>query len=149
MSRQRPIVRFFAVCADATLAIPESGDLQAGWWELHNVLHTVWMPPGIVKGFGQKELFIYAQLTDGLGTFHLGVSVEEVDLANPKRNRLMGRSYPCPMTFTDPWQVVEEVFRLIRVPFPKPGQYRFQLLENGAELEGGTVFLRVMPGEIS
>lgn len=147
MTRPRPTVRFFAVCADAKLNAPESRDLSAGWWELSNVLHTVWMPPGIVKGFGVEELFVYAQLTDGFGEFSLGITVEEVDLADPKRNRLLGRSDPVTLTMTNTWEVVEETFKLVRVPFPRPGQYHFRLMEGGQELEGGSTFLRVLAGD--
>ena len=146
-NRPRPVVRIFAVCTDADLATPESGDLASGWWELKNFLHTVWMPPGVVKGFGVEELFVYAQLTDGVGAVSLGITVEEINLTNSNRNRLVGRSNPEVMTFNDTWEVVEVTFKLVRVPFPRPGQYHFRLMENGQQLEGGSAFLRVLPGD--
>ncbi len=147
MTKVRPTVRFFAVCADAVLSVPKSLDLLDGWWELHNVLHTVWMPPGVSKNFGVNELFVYAQLTDGVGEYNLGVTVEEADLVNPKRNRLMGRSDPSTVSFTDTWEVLMETIKLSEVPFPKPGQYLFRLMLDGEELPGGSMYLRVMPGE--
>lgn len=144
---QRPTVRLFVVCADAVLHQPPSGDLAGGWWVIHNAYHTVWMPPGVKKGFGAERLFVYAQLTDGLGEFALGLTVEEVDLANPRRDRLMGRSDPVSVTFDNPWDVIEETFRLVEIPFPRPGQYCFRLTEGGRVLDGGETHLRVMPGD--
>ncbi len=147
MTKVRPMVRFFAVCADAVLSVPKSMDLLDGWWELHNVLHTVWMPPGVTKNFCVKELFVYAQLTDDVGEYNLGVTVEEADLANPKRNRLMGRSEPSMVRFKDTWEVAEVMVTLFRIPFTRPGQYHFKMMEGGEELSGGSCFLCVMKGE--
>jgi len=42
--------------------------------------------------------------------------------------------------------VHEVVFRIREAPFEKPGLYEFQLMANHAELEGGTSYLRVLPG---
>ena len=127
--------------------VPQSAAQSDGWWELHNVYHSVWMPPGISKGFGVKELWVYAQPTDGHGAVNLGLAVDEVDLANQKRNRRVGLSDPVAVTFQNPWVVHEVVFQMEKVPFPRPGQYQFRLLEGGTELEGGSTFLRVMPGD--
>ncbi len=146
-ARQLPTVRLFVVCADAVLNAPASSDLLDGYWEIHNPYHTVWMPPGTVKNFGVIELYAYFQLTDGFGSFDFGLTVEEMDLANPKRNRLLGRSPPIPLSFENLWDVVEETVKLIRVPFPRPGQYSFRLMEGGKELPGGSVVLRIMPGD--
>jgi hypothetical protein len=143
---QRPTARLFAVCSNALLALAESGDPEASWWEFHNCLHTVWMPAGVRKGFGAEELFVFAHITDCQGTFTFGVVVEEVDLANPKRDRIMGRSEPKAFTLPNPWAVGEAVFTLTRIPFPRPGQYRFRLMEGGRDVEGGVTYLRVMPG---
>lgn len=101
-SPQRPTVRLFIVCADAVLQLPQTEDLQYAFWEIHNPYYTVWMPPGVDRGFNVEKLFAYVQLTDGLGTFTIGLQVEQVDLANPKRNRLMGRSDPTRITFESP-----------------------------------------------
>lgn len=143
----RPTVRLFAVCADAMLNGPPDGDLTAGWWELVNPYHTVWMPPGVSRGFMAERLYVYAQLTDGLGTFSLGVSVEQLDLASPQRDRLVGRSNPVAIKFEEEWDVHEVLFRLVDVPFPRPGRYRFRLLAGGVELDGASTELRVLSGE--
>ena len=145
----KPTVRLMIVCADAVLNLPESMDFSLGWWVIHRPFHTVWMPPGISRKFGVNELYVYAQITDGIGEFRLGLTVEEVDLANPKRDRIMGRSEPRTISLENPWDVIEESFKLTKVPFPKPGQYRFQLTESGHRLDGGTAYLRVLAGDSS
>ena len=147
ISPQHPTVRLFIVCADAVLQVPQTDDLQYAFWEIHNPYHTVWMPPGVKKNFVMHKLCVYAQLTDGLGTFNFGLKVEQVDLVNPKRNKVMGLVGPIQVTFDNPWDVIEEVVQFNNIPFPRPGQYLFSLIENGKELPGGSTYLRVMPGE--
>ena len=44
-------------------------------------------------------------------------------------------------------QVHELVFRMKTVPFPKPGQYQFQLMARGHVLENGFANLDVLAGE--
>lgn len=109
---QRPTVRLFVLCADALLHVPESLDLLDGYWELHNPFHTVWMPPEITRNFRVKELFAYVQLTDGIGTFNIGLTVTQLDLLNPKRNRLMGRGDPLQVTLNSPWEVAEKTTKI-------------------------------------
>jgi hypothetical protein len=143
---QRPTVRLFVVCADAVLSGP-GGDLTSGWWEVINPYHTVWMQPGVGRGFQVPRVTLYFQLTDGVGAFTFGVVGEQLDLANPQRDRVIARSKPLTATFDNPWDVIEETVDLVGVGFPRPGQYRFRLLEKGQEIEGGTTFPRVMPGD--
>ena len=125
---QRPTVRLFVVCADAVLLLSADGEPLGGHWEIANALHTVWMQPGYMSQVVPR-LSVYAQLTDGHGRFNLGVTVEELDLADPRRDRLVGWSDPHPVELDDPWEVTEEVIELRDIPFPRPGQYRFRLLE--------------------
>ncbi len=146
-NRPRPIVRFFAVCVDAELNAPPSGDLASGWWELRNVLHTASMPPGVTENFGVEELFVYLQLSGGVGEYTVQIAVVEADLYDPDQSRLVRRSDSITVTFPDTWDVVEETVQLLRVPFPRPGQYQFRLMENGQQLEGGSTFLRVLSGD--
>jgi hypothetical protein len=146
---QRPTVRLFVLCAEAALDVPESLDLSDGWWELRNCLHTVWMPTGMKGGFGAEELYVYVQLTGGRGQFNFGIAVEELDLLNPRRDRVVGRSEPISITFENEWEVVEETFRLLKVAFPRPGQYRFSLSADGSVFENGECYLRVKPGDDS
>ena len=144
---QRPTARLFVLCAEAALNAPSSGDLLEGWWELSNLYHTVYMPPGVSSHFQVARFYAYAQLTDGLGDYQIGISIIEADLANPGRDRVVGHSDPEPaLSFTNPWEVHEVAFTFRDIPFIRPGQYRFELRENGRPLEGGISFLRVMSG---
>jgi hypothetical protein len=66
----QPVVRFFFACDSAVC------DLKDFKWAIRNPWHTVKMPRGIQKGHGQQELWLYAQLSDGLGTFDLGIELQ-------------------------------------------------------------------------
>jgi len=129
----KPIVRLFFPCEDAVL------DMEDGAWTLRNPLHTVSLPPGVT---GVGEIWLYAQLTEGVGTFNLSV-----EMRNEEGIRIGKRSPPSNRNFPGGVAVVEEVFHLVNVPFPRPGLYEFVLLANHAELEGGKTYLRVEPLE--
>jgi hypothetical protein len=144
--RQFPVARLFIVCADAVFQFSTHPDLRGAYWELHNPIHTVWMPEGIRSNFIVRDLHTYIQLTDGLGDFYFGITIEEVDLANPKRDRIVYRSDTIPFSFENPWIVLQKPVKLSQVPFLRPGLFRFRLASEGREVEGGTAFIRVMPG---
>src|SRR2546423_427124 len=128
-----PFVRLFFACDDAVI------DLADMKWGLKNPWHTVWMPPGVTENFGLEELWLYAQLTDGVGEYGLTVEVR-----NYETGERLGRSAPHRHEFVGGEQllVTEFVFHLTRVPFPTPGLYVFGLMANHAELDGGTSYLR-------
>lgn len=71
--RVLPIVRLFFVCAEAVF------ELEEEVWSLKAPLHTVKFPPGIKGNFRQEELWLYAQLTDGLGDFNLSVQLQHLE----------------------------------------------------------------------
>lgn len=132
-----PTVRLFFPCDEAIL------DLADGKWSLKNPWHTVQMPPGVTEKFGQRELWLYAQLTGGRGEFNLSVELRDIDFdtrigrpSEPERREFTGRELTA----------VEVVFRMVHVPFPRAGQYAFKLLANHRELVGGVSYLRVLPG---
>ena len=131
----KPVVHLFFPCDEAVL------DLADEKWTLKNPWHTVAMPPGITANFVQEEIWLYAQLTGGVGTFRFSVQLRD------ETGRVVGKSKPSDeRDLSGGNQVFEEVFHLIRVPFDTPGLYEFKLLGNHAELEGGTAYLRVLPG---
>jgi hypothetical protein len=132
-----PIVRLFFPCDSATL------DLADNKWTLKNPWHTVGMPAGLTERFIQPEIWLYAQLTDGLGKFNL-----VVEMRDSESQTIIGRSRPEPRDFQGGQQLlaVEVVFKMTNVPFPRPGVYEFKLLGNYAPLDGGSAFLRVLPG---
>jgi hypothetical protein len=132
----KPVVRLFFPCDEARL---DSTDQK--WW-LKNPWHTVQMPPGISENFAQEEIWLYAQLTGGVGTFRFSVRLQE------ETGHVIFKSKPSDeRELSGGNQVFEEVFHLTRVPFDTPGLYEFKLLGNHAELEGGIAELRVFPGE--
>lgn len=135
--RVPPIVRLFFPCDSAVLDL---ADLK---WQLTNPWHTVAMPAGVREKFGQKVIWLYAQLTDGVGEFNL-----TVELRNHDTGEFVGRSRPEWWDFLggDQLTVHEVVFKMTNVPFPTPGLYMFRLLTNHVELEGGIAYLRVLPG---
>ncbi len=130
----KPIARLFFACDEAVF------DLADGKWTLKNPWHTVGMPPGVTKDFRQEEIWLYAQFTSGVGSFYL--SVHLLDDAG----LVIGRSPPVLWELSGGNQVFEEVFQMTRVPFARPGIYEFKLMANHAEMEGGTFYLRVLPG---
>jgi hypothetical protein len=134
-----PIVRFFFACDSAIC------DLADYKWAISNPWHTVQMPRGMTKGHGQKELWLYAQLAGGLGDFDLGV---ELRYYEPGRadSFVLGRSGVERRTFSHKLEIHEVVFQMVKVPFPRVGQYEFRLMAQGQELQNGTAFLDVLPG---
>ena len=136
-NRVLPVVRLFFACDSAVQ------DLADEKWSLKNPWHTVQMPLGVTKKFGQEVIWLYAQLTGGVGDFNMTVELDDFDTDT----RIGEPSQPEPWAFVGgQLPAVELVFRMDRVPFPKPGLYVFKLNANDAELEGGTSELRVLPG---
>lgn len=132
-----PVVRLFFPCDEAVL------DLADMKWSLKNPWHTVQMPPGVTERFGQRELWLYAQLTGGLGEYKLTVELHDMDSGV----RIGNPSQPERVEFVrGQLQAVDVVFRMVNVPFPKAGHDVFKLLANHTALQGGTAELRVLPG---
>jgi hypothetical protein len=133
-NRVLPSVRLFFPCDSATL------DPSDNKWVLRNPRHTVSVPSGVAFPVRVKEIYLYAQLTDGVGAFQLSVQLRRAG-----SDVILGRSPPSPtIEFVGGLQVVEEVFHLIKIPFPRADLYEFKLLANHTELEGGTACLRVV-----
>lgn len=121
---QIPYLLQFLPCESAVL------DLAVNAWVLTRPLHTVTLPPGTGFPFRLDDVWLYAQLTDAIGTYNLSVQ-----LRMPQTQVILGRTVPTPRKFpANRMDVVEEVFQLTNVPFPRPGLYEFCLLANQAEL---------------
>ena len=133
-NRVLPRVRLFFPCDSAIL------DLADDKWVLKNPWHAVALPAGAGFPFRVVEIALYAQLTDGVGEFQLSVQ-----LRHTESQTILGKSLPTPREFVGGGQlaVVEEVFLLSGVPFPRADLYEFNLLANHQLLEGGTAHLRV------
>jgi hypothetical protein len=132
----KPVVWLFFLCDEAMLEL-EDGK----WWLKRPWPGTVTMPPGVTHNHCQEELWLYAQMSGGVGTFHLSVQLVNED------GQVIGRTDP-PITreLSGGNEWLEEVWHWIDVPFDRPGLYEFRLVGNYAELDGGTVHLRVLPG---
>jgi hypothetical protein len=136
-----PIVRFLFPCDSAIL------DLADDKWSIKNPWHTVRIPRGIVRNFGQEVIWLFAHLTNGRGQFDLGIEIRR--FVPGKSLYVLGRSQVERRTFDHPLQVQEVVWKMRNVPFPTPGQYEFCVLARGQELQGGSALVDVLPGVTS
>ncbi len=131
-----PKVRMFIPCAGV--------DLEPGKpVTIHSPLHTIRMPAGVSEDFVLEELWFYAVLTDGVGTFNLSVVLYGMD------EIALRKSVSEHAVFVGGTQLnVKQVpFQMTLAPFAHPGLYEFRLLANHAHLaEGGTALLRVLEG---
>ncbi len=133
--RVLPMVRLFFPCEDAAL------DIESAAWILTEPLHTVWIPRESLGRFSVNDLWLCAQLTDGVGEFNLSV-----EMRNEAGIRV-GRSKPSRQAFPGGEQlaVLEVVFHLKDVPIHQPGIHEFRVVANHADdLHGGVVSLRVL-----
>lgn len=98
--------------------------------------------------FEVPELWVYTQLTAGVGTFRLSVDLRQVyDDGTPPRP--VGWSELRHLTFPGANQldVYDVPFQMRDVPFDQPGLYEFRVLADDAELEGHTAVVRLFnPG---
>jgi hypothetical protein len=134
------VVRLFVICAKAEL------NATAEVYTLVDPMVVVQMPPGRTTEHVQEELFLYLQLSDGLGEFDVSVEMW-CDHAGPEFEGVpVVRSPVVRQTFPHKLTVVEMAFRLDQVPFPKPALYEFVVRAGGEVVRGETGFIRVLPG---
>jgi hypothetical protein len=109
-----------------------------------NPLAAVALPPGASFPFNVDELWVYAQLTDGVGTFQ--VAVEMRQRLDDGTERVVGRTTPVTIPFPGGGQlgVIDAAFCLTDVPIDEPGLYEFRVLADDDELEGHTPTLRML-----
>jgi hypothetical protein len=89
-------------------------------------------------------LYVYASLTDARGEYVFGLRL--VDGASDKE--LWNASLP-PLQIADPLHVHEICVRIMRLTFPTPGRYEFQLHANGELLDLRRINLeKVEPGQL-
>lgn len=139
--RVLPIVRLLFPCDAATF------DTASGRWTLTNPWAVLMLPTGATFPFDHGHLWLYAQLTEGVGAFNLGA---ELRLVLPDGSRPVVESWTNLMPVQFPGgqqlQVFDTAFRLTEVPFERSGIYEFGLLGNYAPLQGRTVQFRVLDG---
>lgn len=100
---------------------------------LIGMISSIWAPsfPAV-----HAKLAIYAEITNGHGTYEWGVKLV---YANDDEELF---SASAPVVFSDPRMVVNLAFTLNNVIFPRPGEYRFQLLSDGIIVVERRVVLR-------
>jgi hypothetical protein len=134
----RPIVRLVLPCETI------SHDPAAGRIVLTNPIAVA----SHTAPFDVPELWVYSQLTAGVGTFRLSVDLRQVyDDGTPPR--VVGRSDMLHLTFPGANQlnVYDIPFRMADVPFDGPGLYEFRVLADDTDLEGHTAVVRLFdPG---
>jgi hypothetical protein len=119
-----PNVRHFIACARVERS--PSGRTVS----LINLLHT--LRPLAGHGFPLRfpEIWLYAQMSDGLGELAFQLQVVECDSETSIRS-----SAPVTMDLgTDPLIVFGWPVRLLALEFPRPGLCEFRLHCNGQEL---------------
>jgi hypothetical protein len=138
-----PNVRLVVPCDQAVL------DPRDGKWSVKHPWSVVMLPPGGVFPFRAEEVWVYAQLTDGVGEFDL--QVEVVQVRDDDTRRFSGSGGRTRMTFPGGHQILafDTAFRMTGVPFREPGFYEFRVV---AEVEpdvfrplaGATAVLRLL-----
>jgi hypothetical protein len=138
-----PTVRLIFPCDDARL------DPQTRKWEIRHPWSAVFLPPGARFPFRLIELKVYAQLTDGIGSFNL--SVEMLQVRDDGSRRSIGSSAATAMTFPSNQRFLafDGAFHMKRVPFREAGLYEFRMIAETGEdvyqpLPGQTALLRVL-----
>lgn len=112
-----------------------------------NPLSVTGNPPGEPFPLDVGTIWVYAQVTDGVGRFALSVEMRRVyDDETPAE--VISTSGAEVRDFPGGGQLnVEDVaFQMTDVPIDAPGLYEFRLLADGRELDGAAI-LRVLDQE--
>ena len=136
--RVLPIVRLLFACDSV------ARDELEEKWILKNPWAVVTLPEGASFPFDAEEIWLYAQLAEGIGDFQLAVEVRQV--RDNGTERKVGRSEAGQIEFIGGNQlaVIDTVFQLTQVPFDEPGLYQFHVMANYAQLKGQIAEIRVL-----
>jgi hypothetical protein len=137
--RVPPTVRLLFPCEYA------ERDPQTNNIIVHNPLAVAALPPGMTYPIDVEELWVFTQLSEGVGLFHLSVEMRQV-YDGSRAERLVGRSEVVALDFPGASQlnVYDVEFRMVNVPFDEPGLYELRLMSGNDELQGQTAILRVL-----
>ena len=136
--RVLPRVRMLFPCDDAVLRASDNK------WVLTNPWAVVALPPGAHFPFDLQEMWLYAQLTDGVGESDLHVKMLLVQADDSRKAIHRGEPRRLEFPAGQQLQVFDTVFHMTNVPFDKPGVYEFQVWANYVELQGQTAQIRVL-----
>jgi hypothetical protein len=138
-----PRVRLIFPCDDAVR------DQRDGKWVLKHPWSTVMLPPGANFPYRLVDLWLYAQLAEGVGRFDL--RVEMLQVRDDNTRRAVGSGDPVSMEFPGGSQLLafDTAFHMKMVPFREAGLYEFRVVVEVDEgrfqaLEGQTALLRVL-----
>jgi hypothetical protein len=140
-----PVVRLLFPCDEAICRLSD------GKWVLTNPRTVLTVPSGVTFTVKVKEMWVYAQLTDGVGEFDLAIEMRY--LQPDETRKVIGHGKPTRMDFRAgrQLQVFDMGFRLTKVPFKEPGMYEFAVVTVSPELpsqtvplEGQTALFRVL-----
>lgn len=112
---------------------------------IYNPLAVAALPVGMTYPIDVEELWVFTQLSEGVGLFHLSVEMRQVYDGN-RADRPVGRSEVLALVFPGANQlnVYDVEFRMTNVPFDEPGLYEFRLMSGDDGLQGQTAILRVL-----
>jgi hypothetical protein len=126
-----------------TMLLCEKASEKNGIWTLENPLSGILVMPGIDGAHTLQQVWLYTQLSGGLGSYNLSVQVRAID-----EDFILGRSSTTAQEFpVERDMVLEQVFRFKHLQFPKSELYEFQLFANHVPVEDGAVFLSVLLGD--
>jgi hypothetical protein len=139
VDRVLPTVRLLFPCDDAVF------DASSNKWVLTNPWAVVMPPPGTTFPFDHDRLWLYAQLTDGVGEVDLVAELRRV-LADGNQRSIKRWKNTESLKFPggQQLQVFDLAFALTAVPFDEPGIYEFGLMANYVPLKGQTAEFRVL-----
>lgn len=140
--RVLPLVRLMFLCDTAAI------DLADMTWELKNPWLEIALPPGVRFPFRHDGVCVYAQLTDGLGSFDVRVEMRQLMDNGGRRTIGVGASTRVEFPAHRRLFASDVVFEIKRVPFREAGLYEFYLASDvGEQLEGQTAVIRVLAEE--
>jgi hypothetical protein len=133
-----PTVRLMFACDEPLI------DLADSKWVLKHPWSVVRLPAGASFPFRHGELWVYAQLTDGVGVFD--VAAEMCQVMDDGSHRWIGRTETTRLDFPGGQQLLafDMAFRLRKAPFRSAGIYEFRMVAEGEVLPGVTASIRVL-----
>jgi len=142
-ARVLPRVRLIFPCDDAVAR-------SDGRWVLTNPRAILAVPAGIAFPVNVREMWVYAQFTDGVGEFDLAMEMRFVQVDDTRT--VIGRGKPTRLTFPAgrQLQAFDRAFRLTNVPFKEQGMYEFAVVvvsdkaSQVVPLAGETALFRVL-----
>ena len=138
-----PTVRMLFPCDDARI------DLADEKWTLHHPWGTsVVLPPGMTFPFAVPDIWVYAQLTGGVGTIDLYVELRHLPEGRLPRSIGYSNVTRLELPGGNPWVTFDTALTIRRAPFREPGDYEFRAVAEADDgfrlLTGLSCIIRVL-----